>query len=598
MARGPGQHTTTKIVTMPVSHGTRRSMRTPPRASTTNTNTRSRRSTSSSDPFAEAFASSPETAATTATADSYDASPPTGHLRATTAMRDALIHPVEHLVGVISEQRKATQKHNTKLAYDPKKTEWFDFCLLMCNDRAGTVTAEKLFRFLFYQAFRNKRKSSKNAHRITKSEVDDILNLYQERFSKGMSIPDPDDPIAYVTLSQYRSAVRAVWDEQVANSANSKTWDHVYVRYVKDLMRLVQGRQARVDKARYVEKIDGDFSPFTTLHQIGDIEAQLFLTGTGSYKEALPSLRNRFIFLNCYSSIIRHESLFLGELSDMVGLRHQRLADPAEMFIMVCQIATGKTVYAGNSKQYGRALRHRKAEMCSVGAFGFYLLYRFHCSGEMDDGNRPDFASNEDWFDIKILASAKDNKVSIKSRTYTDALSKVFKVLRIVSSAIGHFGRKNGPLRLEFEEIAPEIINCLGMWDPNTQQKAYSAKIPTKALRVMAGFQDADSYFVPRTNVVPPENLQKMIFPFIEEEMERLVHLFDHSNGKKDEKATAMGTLKLWKDLREVILQDAAAMIVEDGKRKDHLLFRMPVFQSELFQVSSFVCVFVLKTIF
>ena len=34
--------------------------------------------------------------------------------------------------------------------------------------------------------------------------------------------------------------------------------------------------------------------------------------------------------------------MFLGELSDMVGIQHKRARDPDPLFIMVMQITTGK----------------------------------------------------------------------------------------------------------------------------------------------------------------------------------------------------------------------------------------------------------------
>ena len=524
----------------------------------------------------------PQSASTASPANQSDSpQEDTAYTTPTVAMRDAAAFPTMNLVTAVRQQRQSTMKQNTRLAYDPKKVEWYDFCRLTCNDNIGTVTPEKCYKFLFYQAFRNKRTASK-PHKLTLQEFNEIFSLYNERVANDQDIPDPENPICYSTLNTYRASVKEIWSEQVAEQRNSLTWDLIFQKHCLDLYKLIKGRQARVDKARYVEKIDAEFAPFTTIGYIDKIESELFQVGCGTHKEALPALRNRFIFLNCYSAILRHESLFLGELSDMVGLRHKRRADPAAMYIMVMQIATGKTVYAGNSKQYGRALRHKNVMKCSVGAFGFYLLYRFHVSGEMDDGNRPDFTDNRSWFDIKILASAKDNKVAIRKRTYTDAIAKAFKRLRILSRVIGHFGRRNGPLELELEEIPPDEINQLGQWDPNMQQRAYSAKIPTKTLRVMAGFEARDGYFVPRCNVEPCEELKRKIFPFIEEELQNISDCYDQGRG---ENPTAIATLNFWKDLRTIILQDAAAMIVGDGNRIRHHLFELPVFQTDLFKV-------------
>ena len=122
----------------------------------------------------------------------------------------------------------------------------------------------------------------------------------------------------------------------------------------------------------------------------------------------------------------------------MVGLCHKRHHDAAPMFIMVMQILTGKTVHAGGRCQFGRSLRHKDVDRCPIGAFAFYLLYCFAVTGEIDDGRRPNFCNNKEWFNKKILGTVSNQDVSIQKRTYCDQLSKLFKRLRILSASLGH----------------------------------------------------------------------------------------------------------------------------------------------------------------
>jgi hypothetical protein len=111
-------------------------------------------------------------------------------------------------------------------------------------------------------------------------------------------------------------------------------------------------------------------------------------------------------------------------------------------------------------------MRHKDVRRCSIGAFGFYLLFRFHKSREMDDSYRPNFAVNKDWFDIKILTDGTraDTTKEMQKRTYTGPIRKVFKQLSIVASHFGHWGRVSGPVELEFEEVSPEYIRILGKY--------------------------------------------------------------------------------------------------------------------------------------
>jgi hypothetical protein len=56
----------------------------------------------------------------------------------------------------------ASRCPNTANAYDPKAREYYDFCnhkyLLLPIDQRYTVTSDKLWSFLTYQAFRERRK--------------------------------------------------------------------------------------------------------------------------------------------------------------------------------------------------------------------------------------------------------------------------------------------------------------------------------------------------------------------------------------------------------------------------------------------------------
>jgi hypothetical protein len=126
-------------------------------------------------------------------------------------------------------------------------------------------------------------------------------------------------------------------------------------------------------------------------------------------------------------------------------------------------VVPGKTVKL-KKKQFSRLMCHKDMRHCSVGAFGFHLLFRFHKSGEMEDCCRPNFGCNKEWYNIKILTDGTRNEMTkqIQKRTYTKPIRKVFKKLLIVTSHFGHWGRVNAPAEFEFEEVSPEYIRILG----------------------------------------------------------------------------------------------------------------------------------------
>ena len=109
-----------------------------------------------------------------------------------------------------------------------------------------------------------------------------------------------------------------MWSDQASQGANGLTWELIFTRKCKELVNLVKERKRGVKGALYAEKIDHEFTPFTSMTQVA-------------------------IFLLCYSGLLRHESMFLGELSDMLHIEYQKSSDSDPFFIMVMQIATGKS---------------------------------------------------------------------------------------------------------------------------------------------------------------------------------------------------------------------------------------------------------------
>ena len=61
--------------------------------------------------------------------------------------------------------------------------------------------------------------------------------------------------------------------------------------------------------------------------------------------------------------------------------------------------------------------------------------------------------------------------------------------LGIISKHFVHFGRSAGSVKAELDELDGYNINDLGNWNVDTRRDVYSAKLPMKAMRVMAGHQ-------------------------------------------------------------------------------------------------------------
>jgi hypothetical protein len=146
--------------------------------------------------------------------------------------------------------------------------------------------------------------------------------------------------------------------------------------------------------------------------------------------------------------------------------------------------------------------------------------------------------------------------------------------LKIPSKHYLHFGRTAGNVLADLEELDETNIQDLGNWNLNTRREVYSAKLPMKAMRIMAGHSDQKaSFFVARSLIEPPVTLQHKIFPFIEEACESL-------QAVPWSCTTAQCFLKLLERLRAVVLQDVAEMIIKEHR---HIIFTDEVFQCDEF---------------
>jgi hypothetical protein len=269
----------------------------------------------------------------------------------------AAVRNAEILGGVVRTVVMATRPLNTTLAYDPKAKEYDTFCDHVYRDYPPstryTVGTEKVFLFLFYQAFRNKYKRGglrKGVpHGFSTTDYDNVVAEWA-RYNSCLElgeiddIPDPTNPCHFDNLNTYKTVLQNVWSDQASHGANGLSWELIFTRKCKELMNLVKERRRRIKRKLYEEKLDHEFTPFTSMAQVGNIERAFWDHGK-TVRQSLPSLRNRCIFLLCYSGLLRHESMFLGELSDMLCIEYQRSSDSDPFFIMVMQIATGKSLF-------------------------------------------------------------------------------------------------------------------------------------------------------------------------------------------------------------------------------------------------------------
>ena len=186
-------------------------------------------------------------------------------------------------------------------------------------------------------------------------------------------------------------------------------------------------------------------------------------------------------------------------------------------------------------------MRHLDVLMCPIGAMALYLYFRFKYSQEFS--TPPDFTDNQSWYDVKLYTdgSLQRQKSGIAAKGYGDAMAEVAASLNISSMHTTHLGRVLGPKVLEMLEFDQDEIRILGNWNPKTQESTYSAKVPMKALRGMAGFGKGVGgvHYNPRQVIPVPVELSNAVFPWLEDSIDRL-DSYEASGGETKTNCTSI----------------------------------------------------------
>ena len=228
----------------------------------------------------------------------------------------------QHMINLREESRK-TKPDNTNFAYDPKQREFLEFCdyVYPTNHNVGsvssTVTPEKVFQFLYYASRRGKRTSrSRNDSDVPKfdREVYDLIK-------NDVDYIDPN-PIGESTMKQYHGAILRLYQRQIDNGTNNYTKEQIMSENVKFLMKSVKERKARIEEANCVEKNTFSTNAFEVAKKVPAIEEWMWNRHSDQTMNSMSSLRHRYFMLKTHNAILRGESLFKSDLSDMCGVEH------------------------------------------------------------------------------------------------------------------------------------------------------------------------------------------------------------------------------------------------------------------------------------
>ena len=183
---------------------------------------------------------------------------------------------------------------NTSKQYDGKVEEYSNYCdsVYPLDAYRQNLCASKLYRFIFYQAMRNKKKrggkgGTASLSRFDHSEYNTVMAKYHQWLLSPTETPvEPENPVGERMIAAYKTALCWVYKDQVARRVCALTWDQIWTLPLLNLHNLVKIRRSAIDKKNYVEKIDQDFAPYQIAEEFPRIEAAFWECGAKCLRSA------------------------------------------------------------------------------------------------------------------------------------------------------------------------------------------------------------------------------------------------------------------------------------------------------------------------
>ena len=164
------------------------------------------------------------------------------------------------------------------------------------------------------------------------------------------------------------------------------------------------------------------------------------------------------------------------------------------------------------------------------------------------------------------------------SSSYVSKIACTCESLELACNSYKHFGRVVAPALMDLHECEELSKRKVCNWATDVYGKSYCTKLPLSVMRALVGFNVQRGFHENKRSTFLGDNynkdLPKMIFPWIEDAMEKISSKF---------KSTAIGFLTLLKNLRWAIIQNCAVLI--GVHTREHILFKdmKEIFKSKMF---------------
>jgi len=539
--------------------------------------------------------------------------------------------------------RRATDQTNTHIRYKRYQDEYREFCVHIFGDDYDNaeINIERVYNFLFYHAYRPAIPKPEKRSNTPKKQGDyDSKSKEPATFTERMSgeegtvavdTKSPDLPSFCIELdgksitpngvlrtkwfdvARYLEQKRKFESGEISPTNLSK--EDKYIGYthlngiksalvdfapdevrwqirrdkrIKDLIAHVVARKPIQDRIHRKEKVTRDLPHWELMPIIHKLEEYMWDVNSTSNdpKRIAVALRNRWCYNDSFQCIVRADSLWKEELSDMVHYSLKQHGEPDDYQVLLRVLWEGKTNQKNTSKAFlAQCFRHLDPNRCAVGSKAMYLYSRFLVTEEEFN------FTNNDWFSRKTAVvlgdrgntgRKRDLDTALGSGSYEQCIKRAQLATGIISVHKLHCGRSVGCVEPQLGGAPTDETMILGCWakiEGSVFNQHYNVRVPFAAMRCCAGAgKDVGRYYLPRSHFKPSIELQEMVWPNVERAKQRLF-----ATEGNEKMLTAHRFIKTMDYLRVVLLQDAAYFMTQSPHRAKHVLFQFPLFQTPTF---------------
>lgn len=368
--------------------------------------------------------------------------------------------------------------------------------------------------------------------------------------------------IQLATIYQYVAAVTHYYQTQVAQRTNA----HPHPRSAcTSILKSCRLREETANRVNFKDRglntlIDG----YTTTDEIASLS--YFYISRNTFHD----IRNCTAFLLSHFCLLRGESARGAELPDLQVINLEQEGPTPFCPALILVMRNGKTNKAGRL-DIGACIRNVDIRICPFMILAMYFFSMF----QVDCKPFPDFTRSENWYLTKLLQTNGDCTKEWSYAAHHHAMEKALKACNISSSKVTHMARGAGARMCDLGGVDESMIKRLGRWNADCMSSSYVTGLPRQAMRSLGGYgTQQGSFYLPRSALEPPAELQAKVFPKVDEWMDKL------NSGVANDNVAARGFLKLLKTMRITFLQDAAIMI---NDFPHHRVFAHSIFQDPLF---------------